>query len=347
MKPRVGSQFLTIFICLIVPLARSSLPQRNQVWGEIGQVRTQLPTIVALDRQSDSSSQKQTTAPIVTKPTDNAAKPQTTSSVLSHNPKAEAWQILEAACEGNKVAERASATQILGLLHNDPRARKLAEKGLVDPKPEVRSAAAAALGEMVARKSIPKLRKALDDRDPRVALAAAHALHMMHDNSSYQVYYEVLTGQRKGGRGLIASEMSTLSDPKKMALLGFEEGIGFVPFGGIGWRAIKEVRKDDSSPVRAASARVLAEDPDPGTTKVLADEAGDKSWIVRTAVLGALAKRGDPSALDTVVLYILDEKDVVRYTAAAATLRLLAIKEAQHSEKHRAKVRKPVRQPAE
>jgi HEAT repeat protein len=288
---------------------------------------------VAQHQRSDVSSQKQTTAPNVTKPTDNHAKPQTTSSVPPQNPKSEAWQTLEAACEGNKVAERASAIQILGLLRNDTRARKLAEKGLVDPKAEVRSAAAAALGEMVARKSIPKLRKALDDKDPAVALAAAHALHMMHDTSSYQVYYEVLTRQRKGGRGLIASEMSTLSDPKKMAQLGFEEGIGFVPFAGIGWRAIKEIKKDDSSPVRAASARVLAEDPDPGTTKVLADEAGDKSWIVRTAVLEALAKRGDPSALDTVVLYILDEKDVVRYTAAAATLRLLAIKEAKHSAK--------------
>jgi hypothetical protein len=49
--------------------------------------------------------------------------------------------------------------------------------------------------------------------------------------------------------------------------------------------------------------------------------------------LEALAKRGDPSALDTVELYILDEKDAVRYTASAATLRLLAIKEAKHAAK--------------
>ncbi len=333
MRPHFGKQFLTVFICLLVPFARSSLPQRTEILGEIGSLWTRLPRIAALDRPSDVSPQKQTTAPNATKPADNAAKPPTTSSAFPQNTKDEAWQTLETACDGNKVAERASATQILGLLRNDTRARKLAEKGLVDPKPQVRSAAAAALGEMLARKSIPKLRKALDDKDPAVALAAAHALNLMHDNSSYQIYYEVLTRQRKGGRGLIASQMSTLSDPKKMAQLGFEEGIGFVPFAGIGWRAIKEIRKDDSSPVRAASARVLAEDPDPATTKVLAGEAGDKSWIVRTAVLEALAKRGDPSALDAVKLYIGDEKDVVRYTAAAATLRLLAIKEAKHSAK--------------
>src|SRR5262249_32664264 len=192
------------------------------------------------------------------------------------NPKDEAWQILDAACAANKVTDRASATIALGLLGNNARARKLAEKALSDPKPEVRSAGAAALGEMGSRKSIPRLRKMLDDKDPSVALAAAHALHRMHDKSSYEVFYEILTRQRKGGKGMISDQMSTLSDPKKMALLGFEEGIGFIPFAGMGWRAIREVRKDDSSPVRAASARVLAEDPDPAITKVLEDQAGDK-----------------------------------------------------------------------
>jgi HEAT repeat protein len=116
-----------------------------------------------------------------------------------------------------------------------------------------------------------------------------------------------------------------------MAKLGFEEGIGFIPFAGIGWRAVEEVRKDDSSPVRAASARMLAEDPDPAITKVLAEQAGDESWIVRAAALEALAKRGDPSALDTVELYLTDEKDIVKYTAAAATVRLVAIKVARSS----------------
>jgi hypothetical protein len=62
----------------------------------------------------------------------------------------------------------------------------------------------------------------------------------MHDKSSYEVFYEVLTRQRKGGKGLISSQMSTLGDPKKMAQLGFEEGIGFIPFAGMGSKAIQE-----------------------------------------------------------------------------------------------------------
>jgi HEAT repeat protein len=91
---------------------------------------------------------------------------------------------------------------------------------------------------------------------------------------------------------------------------------------------VKAIRKNDSYPVRASAAKVLATDPDPATTKALVDAAGDKSWPVRAAALEALARREDPSTLDTVELYLLDEKDVVRYTAAAATLRLIDIKEA-------------------
>ena len=85
----------------------------------------------------------------------------------------------------------------------------------------------------------------MEDQDPSVALAAAHALDLMHDNSAYEVYYEILNGDRKAGKGLIASQTSMLHDPKKMAEFGFEQGIGFVPFAGIGWGAIKAIRKDD------------------------------------------------------------------------------------------------------
>jgi HEAT repeat protein len=216
----------------------------------------------------------------------------------------------------------------LGLIPNDSRSAKLAQKALTDDRPEVRAAAAAALGNMQSKASIPKLKAALDDQDPSVALAAAHSLDLMHDTSAYEVYYEVLNGERKTGKGLIASQRSMLRDPKKMAELGFEEGIGFIPFAGIGWGAVKAIRKDDSSPVRAAAARVLARDPDPATTEALIEATGDNSWIVQAAALEALAKRGDPSALSTVAKYMSDEKGAIKFTAAAAVVHLTAIKQA-------------------
>jgi HEAT repeat protein len=303
------------------------------------------PCLLFAQRQSTTAvspaltyapAQQQPTNPGARTPTHEPVQQPTTKLQVSvagpqpkvpQTPKVEAWQILDTACTGDKTSDRATAIRVLGLMPNNAKALKLAERALKDDKPEVRSAAAAALGDVKSRASIPKLRAALDDNDPLVALAAAHSLELMHDDSAYEVYYEVLTGQRKASRGLIASKTSILKDPKKVAQLGFEEGIGFIPFAGIGWGAIKAITTDDSSPVRAAAAKVLAKDPDPAAMKALADAVGDKSWLVRAAALEALAKRGDPSVLDTVQLYVSDENDAVKYTAAAAVLRLMAIKE--------------------
>ncbi len=315
---------ITFFLLLTQPPTTRATPQ----------------AVVPAQQQPTSPNppQRPTTAPALSVPPLQDDKPgQASPTTTSKTPKEQAWQTLESGYAGSKTSDRALAIRVLSLLPNDSKAVRVAVKALKDNKTEVRAAAAAALGDMNSRKSIPKLRLALDDTDPSVALAAAHALELMHDDSAYEVYYEVLNGERKTGKSLIASQTSILSDPKKMAQLGFEEGIGFIPFAGIGWGAIKAITKDDTSPIRAAAAKALAKDPDPATTKALTDAAGDKSWLVRAAALEALAKRGDPSVLETVKLYMDDEKAVVKYTAAAAVLRLSAVKEAGSAVRQRKK----------
>jgi HEAT repeat protein len=116
--------------------------------------------------------------------------------------------------------------------------------------------------------------------------------------------------------------METLNDPKKMAKLGFEEGLGFIPFADIGFSTVKAVSKDDTSPVRAAAARVLINDPDPRIGQALVRAASDKSWIVRASALLAIAKREDAELLNAIVPAMLDRNGVVRCTAAAAVIRL-------------------------
>lgn len=218
--------------------------------------------------------------------------------------------------------------RVLSLLTGEAKAASLAKHALADTKPQVRVAAAIALGELHARFAIPKLEEALSDKDPLVALAAAHSLLTLKDALAYEVYYEILTGERKGSKGLVAGELDTLKDPKKMALLGFQEGIGFVPFAGIGYGAIRTIVKDDSSPVRAASARVLADDPDSATEDALIQAATtDKHELVRTACLDALARRGNPAVIDRIAGALSDDKDVVKYTAAAAIVHLSDVAE--------------------
>jgi HEAT repeat protein len=233
-----------------------------------------------------------------------------------------AWDILDAGAKEKGFTKRAQAIQVLGLLPGDAKAVGMAEKALGDLAPEVRAAAATALGQMQSHSSVPKLEHALADKEISVVLAAAHSLQTLQDKEAFDIYYEILVGERKSGSSLIADQEKILRDRKKLAELGFEEGIGFVPYASMGWGVVKAVHKDDASPVRAAAAKVLAEDPDPRSARGLVRSCSDKSWVVRAAALDAIARRGDPALLKDIEPGLTDEKDVVRYTAAAAVIRL-------------------------
>lgn len=255
------------------------------------------------------------------------------SSTDIESPTHKAWDILQNAATSKQTTERAEGVRALGLLRDDTRARAMAEDSLADSKPEVRVAAATALGQMHATESIPKLQKALLDSKVPVVMAAANALRELKDNdSAYQVYYDLLTGERKTGNGLIAEQIQTLKNPKELAKIGFSEGIGYVPFAGIGWDAWRTIHKKDPNPVRAVAASYLAHDPDPATGRALVRATNDKNWIVRAAAIEALAQRGDPSVLSKVQLKFKDRTPKVRYTAAAAVIHLTAIEKSRKSE---------------
>jgi len=244
------------------------------------------------------------------------------SSISAQVPKELALQTLQSGVKDKDARTRAVAIRCLGLVPGDQTAERLVAESLQDPIIEVRIAAASSLGKMDARGSIPALKEALKDKNVGVILAAAGSLRLLGDPSSYLVYYAVLTGERKSGEGLLAEEKTMLSDPKKMAQIGFEQGIGFVPFAGIGLGAIKALTPDDESPVRAAAAIALATDPDPKSGEALVSAVKDKSWLVRAAALDAIARRNDPTLIPKIVLAVNDDRPEVKYTAAAAIYRL-------------------------
>lgn len=227
-----------------------------------------------------------------------------------------------------RSSQRADGIRALGLLHDDRLGRELAENALTDPSVDVRVAAATALGQMHATESIPKLEHALDDHRIPVVMAAAHSLQLLNDKkSAYIVYYELLTGERKTDDGIIAQQMETLRNPRELAKMGFSEGIGFVPFAGMGWDAWRTIHKKDPNPARAVAATYLANDPDPHTARALVKATSDKNWIVRAAAIEAIAKRGDASLLSKVEVKFTDKSEKVRFSAAAAVIRLNAIEE--------------------
>jgi len=248
-------------------------------------------------------------------------------ALLAQTPQQQAWDILRTGVNQKSSGKRTQAVRALRLLPGNSEATKMAQTALQDPKPEVRAAAATALGLMGSKESVPELKNALADKKPAVALAAAHALQVLNDPAGYQVYYEVLTGERKSADGLVSQQMQTLKDGKRMAELGLEEGLGFIPYADIGFSAIKAVRKDDTSPVRAAAARALINDQDPRVSQALVRAASDKNWIVRASAILAIAKRGDPEFLSAIVPALSGKNGVLRCTAAAAVIRLTTVAE--------------------
>jgi HEAT repeat protein len=237
---------------------------------------------------------------------------------------AKAWSLLEAGAAEKNTEQRETAVRTLGVISKNPRATGLAKNALNDANPQVRAAAAAALGQMHATNAAPELKKALDDKEVRVVLAAAHALSLLNDPACYEIYYEILTGERKGNTKFMEQQKEMLHDPKQVASLGFNEGIGFLPFAGDGWGALQMIMKDrrDDAAAKAAIIFALANDPEAHTGDALVASSQDKNWVIRVAALEAISKRGDAALLPKIEGLLDDPKYEVRYTAAAVVVHL-------------------------
>lgn len=247
------------------------------------------------------------------------------SAAFPQTAQEKAWQILQAGFSEQNTSKRAAAIGALGLLQDDPRAIESAEKALGDKKPTVRAAAATALGQMGARSSSPLLKEALADKDNRVFFAAADSLLSLGDPAGYDVYYEILTGERKSGDNWMVQKRRLATDPRAVVLLGIGVGIGFAPYAGYGWMMWEEMSKDYSTPTRISALKKLANDPDPRIEEELVKVTSDKHWTVRLAALSAIAHHGDPSLIGPIAPHMADKNAAVSYTAAAAVLRLSAL----------------------
>ena len=264
----------------------------------------------------------------VAKPENQSSPSQRAADAIGDEPpvsqlEEKSWRILQSGLHSKKVAQRQEAVKALSLLAGNRQAIRFSLRALRDKNPRVRAAAAATLGELHATAALPALRAAVSDKDAPVMLAAAHALFIMKDPLAYEIYYAILMGDKKTSTGVIQSQLDRLKDPKQVAEMGLQEGIGFVPYAGMGYEAYRQLMKHDSAPVRAAAARFLALDPDSISEDALIQCAlADKNIIVREAALDALAQKSDPACIQRLALNLDDDKYPVRYRTAATIIRL-------------------------
>jgi len=254
------------------------------------------------------------------------------STAQTQSPLQLAWSILDAGLGNTAYQQRVSAVTALALIPADPKATTMAEHALKDQNAYVRQAAATTLGTLKATSSISALQEALKDSSPAVIMAAAQSLVEMKNEDGYDTYYAVATGTMKSGQGLVASEQAKLNqllhNPKDLAETAFEQGIGFVPFGGLGFGAFKAIHDSGANAtlVKATALKMLAHDPDPRSGKALIAATGDSQWVIRAAAYDSLAQRGDRSLVSQMALGLTDQQEQVKLTAAAAIAQLSALR---------------------
>ena len=248
----------------------------------------------------------------------------TAGRAWAQDPQEQAWELLQSGQCEKSATRRAAAAKALGLLAGNPRAAEMAEHAIGDKNPEVRAAAATALGQIGAKTSLPALHKLAAEKDNRVFFAAADALILMDDPAGYDVYYEVLTGERKSGYGLLEEHKRKVRDSKVLTAAILGVAIGYAPYASSAWLAYRTLTKDYRSPVELEALKKLGPNPDPRIGEALVRATTDKNWKVRVAALSAIAIHGDPGLASAITPCMTDKKPAVRYTAAAALLRLSA-----------------------
>lgn len=241
----------------------------------------------------------------------------------------QAWETLHELGESKNIQHRKYAVAGYSLLApRSSKALKLVIDALEqDSDPELRTFAAAALGQEKCRAAIPALRKALNDRSTSVAFAAAKALLDMNDHTGMVVFREVLLRERKGSDGMVSGYLEDakhkMHDPKQLAILGVNETVSsFLGPAGMALSLAEQNMKDKGAPGRALAAGALAIDRSPAARKSLESALQDSSPLVRGAACRSLAILGYQSALPFIEPLLDDKGDSARAMAAAAYIRL-------------------------
>ena len=239
-------------------------------------------------------------------------------SLQSETARDHAWKALKDGVQEKSADKRAQAVSALGLIRGNAEGIRLAENALQDSNSHVRDAAINALGEMGAKSALPKLKALLKVSDARGVVTIAAVLKKFNDPEGYEIYYEILTGKRKGNGGILQG----IKDRKALEKMGIEEALGFVPYASIGIGAYNYIKTNTSSALDVTAAAALAHDPDPAAKKALLDAAFDNKDVVKVAALRALAERGDPAVVTNIAHQMYSDKPLVSYTAAAAVVHL-------------------------
>jgi len=223
---------------------------------------------------------------------------------------------------------RKGAAEALSLVGVKDNALESLAPMLDDHDVAVRLAVVSTLGDFKDNRTLPLLKKALQDPVPEVDLAAAKVLYQLHDPEGVQFLLEVVGRETKASSSYFTNEkrgaLRMLHTPTKLFIyIGIQAaGLAPVPGLGFGLSSAQGILSAPDSSARAASLLLIVSSRDPTLADTVGTALSDKEWSVRAAAVHLVATHPFPLFREQLVPLLDDKKGAVRVRAAAAYIRL-------------------------
>ena len=236
--------------------------------------------------------------------------------------------ILRDAVQDHNPDIRKNAAEALSLVGIKDNALEFLTPMLDDHDVPVRIAVVATLGDFKDARTLPLLKKALQDPVPEVDFTAAKVLYQLHDPAGEQFLLAVVSKESKASSSYISKEKRTafrmLHTPTKLFTFIAIQAVGFAPVPGLGFglSSAQGILSDPDSSARAASLLLIGISPDPTLADAVGSALSDKEWSVRAAAAHVVAMHPFPQFRESLLPLLDDKKDAVRVRAAAAYIRL-------------------------
>ena len=199
---------------------------------------------------------------------------------------------------------------------------------LDDHDVSVRIAVVVTLGDFKDNRTLPLLKKALQDPVPEVDFAAAKVLYQLHDPAGVQFLLDVVSKESKASSSYLSKEkrgaLRLLHTPTQLFTTIAIGAAGFAPVPGLGFglSSAQGILSAPDSSARAASLLLIGSSRDPALPDAVGSALADNEWSVRAAAAHLVAMHPFPQFREQLVPLLDDKKDAVRVRAAAAYIRL-------------------------
>jgi HEAT repeat protein len=241
--------------------------------------------------------------------------------------------MLNDAAQDRNPDGRKGAAEALSLVGVKDNALASLAPMLDDHDVPVRIAVVVTLGDFKDNRTLPLLKKALQDPVPEVDFAAAKVLYQLHDPEGVQFLLEVVSKDSKASSSYLSKEkrsaLRLLHTPTQLFTTIAISAAGFAPVPGLGFglSSAQGILSAPDSSARAASLLLIGSSRDPALADAVESALSDKEWSVRAAAAHLVAMHPFPQFRENLIPPLDDKKDAVRVRAAAAYIRL------QHSTK--------------